>query len=502
MRIQTKGDRRTPFISIRNKLLLIFLIPTLVLLSINVYMYASINTMIDDINGVYESNATLNELQISLTQVHRYLETFLDTRDTEAIEGYLRNQQEFANILERLNGRLLDDDIMITQKNIRSISEKYLETADRAVEAKRGRNVVKYKEYYDDADRLFSYINSYIYSLNNRQLQSNSQNYETLFASLKYSETANLTILCVTGVLVSILVFLLTRGITDPLRRLAEAAGKVAEGSLDAEVAGPVSNDEVGIVTGAFNQMVARVKANIEQIKQRMELESAMKEKQLLMEAHLKDTQLKYLQSQINPHFLFNTLNACAQLAMMEGADRTYTYVQNVADFYRYNVRKKDGAATLAEELGLVDNYIYIINVRFSGEIHFIKEIEDGVADVPMPAMILQPLVENSINHGLRDVEWEKKIWLSVYREHDRICVSVRDNGVGMSQEQIRSILNGGLGGDGLQENTTGVGLRNVIGRLRLFYNRDDVMEITSTGYGMGTEVAVFIPVSGGEGHV
>ena len=66
-----------------------------------------------------------------------------------------------------------------------------------------------------------------------------------------------------------------------------------------------------------------------------------MKEKQLLMEAHLKDTQLKYLQSQINPHFLFNTLNACAQLAMLEGADRTYTYVQNVADFYRYNVRKK-----------------------------------------------------------------------------------------------------------------------------------------------------------------
>ena len=138
---------------------------------------------------------------------------------------------------------------------------------------------------------------------------------------------------------------------------------------------------------------------------------------------------------------------------------------------------------------------IYIINVRFSGEIHFIKEIEEGVTDVPMPAMILQPLVENSINHGLRDVEWEKKIWLSVYREEDRICVSVRDNGVGISPEQTQSILNNGLNGDGLQEHTTGVGLRNVIGRLRLFYNRDDVMEITSTGSGMGTEVAVFIPV-------
>lgn len=495
MRVQTKDNHGTPFISIRNKLLVIFMIPTIMLLSINAYINAEINTMIDDISGIYASNTMLNELQISLTQVHRYLETFLDTRDTEAIEGYLRNQQEFSNRLEQLNGRLLDDDSMITQKNIRSISEEYIRTADRAVEAKRGRNVVKYKEYYDDADRLFSYINSYIYSLNSRQLQCNSHNYEALFTSLKYSETANLTILCMTSALVTLLVFLLTRGITDPLQRLAEAAEQVANGSLVAEVSGPVANDEVGIVTAAFNQMVVSLKDNMEQARQRIALESAMKEKQLLMEAHLKDTQLKYLQSQINPHFLFNTLNACAQLAMLEGADRTYTYVQNVADFYRYNVRKKDGIATLAEEIGLVDNYIYIINVRFSGEIHFIKEIEEGVTDVPMPAMILQPLVENSINHGLRDVEWEKKIWLSVYRENNRICVSVRDNGIGISPEQTQSILNNDLNGNGLQEHTTGVGLRNVIGRLRLFYNRDDVMEITSTGSGMGTEVAVFIPV-------
>lgn len=199
MRVQTKGNHGTPFISIRNKLLVIFMIPTIMLLSINAYINAEINTMIDDISGIYASNTMLNELQISLTQVHHYLETFLDTRDTEAIEGYLRNQQEFSNRLEQLNGRLLDDDSMITQKNIRSISEKYIRTADRAVEAKRGRNVVKYKEYYDDADRLFSYINSYIYSLNSRQLQCNSHNYEALFTSLKYSETANLTILCMTS---------------------------------------------------------------------------------------------------------------------------------------------------------------------------------------------------------------------------------------------------------------------------------------------------------------
>ena len=73
-----------------------------------------------------------------------------------------------------------------------------------------------------------------------------------------------------------------------------------------------------------------------------MEKEQQLKEKEILMEAHLKDAQLKYLQAQINPHFLFNTLNAGSQLAMMEHADRTYDYIQNVAAFFRYNVSKND----------------------------------------------------------------------------------------------------------------------------------------------------------------
>lgn len=92
-----------------------------------------------------------------------------------------------------------------------------------------------------------------------------------------------------------------------------------------------------------------------------------MKEKELLMETHLKDAQLKYLQAQINPHFLFNSLNAGAQLAMMESADRTYDYIQNMAAFFRYNIKKDHDEVTLEEEIRLVDNYIYILNVRFSG---------------------------------------------------------------------------------------------------------------------------------------
>ena len=170
----------------------------------------------------------------------------------------------------------------------------------------------------------------------------------------------------------------LTGEIISPLKDLAVTADEVAGGNFDTELLQVQSEDEIGVVTGAFNQMLISIRQYLESLRESMEIRRSLMEKELLMEAHLKDAQLKYLQAQINPHFLFNTLNAGAQLAMMEGADRTYEYVQNVAEFFRYNVKKSNDIVTVREELELVDHYIYILNVRFSGDIHYGKEIEEA----------------------------------------------------------------------------------------------------------------------------
>lgn len=489
-----KSSKRQIYLSLQTKLLFIFLTAAILIFGMNLYMYFNINKIIFNIDKVYESNATLNALQSGLTQVHRNMESFLDTENTEALEGYLKSEQEYREQLEGLNDRILGDAGMIAQKNIRGMSERYIEITDKAVEAKRGRNIAKYKEFYEQGMELYGFINSYIYSLNNEQFLNNSKNYKILFASLKYLETVNLVILCLISALDVILIVFLTRGIINPLKRLAEAAGEVADGNLNIELSDRGPRDEVGTVTRSFNQMVESLKSHIAQLKASLELESAMKEKQLMMEAHLKDAQLKYLQAQINPHFLFNTLNAGAQLAMMEGADRTYLYVQNVADFFRYNVKKNNDVVTLREEIELVDNYIYIINVRFSGDVHFHKNIEENLVCVQVPSMILQPIVENCINHGMRGIEWENRIELSVCSEGDGICVRIRDNGVGIGRDKIGRILHGGLMEKERMENSGGVGLDNVISRLRLFFEKEDVIEITSEGENLGTEVAIHIP--------
>ena len=220
-------------------------------------------------------------------------------------------------------------------------------------------------------------------------------------------------------------------------------------------------------------------------------------EKELKMETHLKDAQLKYLQAQINPHFLFNTLNAGAQLAMMEDADKTYEYVQNVAQFFRYNIKKDLDTVSLKEELELIDTYIYILNVRFSGEIHYEKDIDEKLTGLMIPSMILQPVIENSVNYGIRGISWEGVIRVELYEDTDAgvARLVMEDNGIGISKETIEKIMSDQSFENHLDENSNGIGLQNVINRLRLFYDRDDIFEIVSLGKNQGTRVIISIPI-------
>lgn len=142
-----------------------------------------------------------------------------------------------------------------------------------------------------------------------------------------------------------------------------------------------------------------------------------------------------------------------------------------------------------------MDDYIYILNVRYAGEIHYQKYVEDELLNISVPSMILQPIVENCIKHGLCDISWEKKITLTVVSESDNVVISVRDNGVGMTKEQINGILNNIQSDEAEKEEDRGIGLDNVITRLHTFYNDKDVVEITSVGTNMGTEVAIYIPM-------
>lgn len=480
-------------LSLQGKISLIYIFSNIFLLIVNFAILFSINTMSIELEKVYQENMNLNTLSEALDDVQDSMTEYLSVKTSESLENYYRSEQTFRELIEQLESDISSVSLERMERNIKNMSDEYLVAAGQTIEAKRGRNVEKYRYRYETASALRDYIDSYIYSLNAAQFTENSQTYNELSQAFRLFEYFSIGIMSIVIVGNVLMIISFTGTLIKPLHTLAEQADEVAKGNFEVVLAESTSRDEIGVVTNAFNQMVVSIHQYIERVKESMETERVLKEKELLMESRLKDAQLKYLQAQINPHFLFNTLNAGAQLAMMEGADETYEYVQSVSAFYRYNVKKGNDVVSIWDELELVDNYIYILNVRFSGDIHYEKNIEDMDITTSMPSMILQPIVENCVNHGIRNMAGEGRIWLSVYEENNQICISVRDNGIGMNQDMIERVLNGTYSEEDLSGDSNGIGMDNVIARLKLFTGFEHVMDIVSAGENQGTEFIIYL---------
>ena len=487
---------RWKYLSLVSKIVIEVGMIAILLFAMNMIFYVRINNSMQKLDNVYASNAELTELSQIFEKVQDNMYDYLKVKSSQVLLDYYQNEAKYRNQLEKLNEENINDSVKLLERNIRKMSEAYLDYTAETVAAKRGRNVEKYKRKYDEATKLYGYIQSSIDELNNLMFQENSSTYSVLRAVMRYLEISNTIIMFVIVAGGMILLILATRKMFVSLSNMAETAQLVGQGNFRVKMHDTDAQDELGMVTRAFNTMVENLDLYMARTKASMEKEQQMMERELLMENHLKEAQLKYLQSQINPHFLFNSLNAGAQLAMMEDAEQTGIFVEKMADFFRYNVKKGQEDATLGEELEAVDNYIYILNVRFAGDIHFSKDVDESLENVRVPSMILQPVVENAVNHGIRDIEWEGKIHLTVTGDADYIRISVKDNGKGMTPEQIEGVLTGNKKYKKEEGDSTGIGMNNVISRLELYYEETGLVEINSEGEGKGTEVVIYIPVN------
>ena len=481
--------------SIQTRLSFVMALVMVFVVCINFFIFEQIHTGVDRIDAVFSSNAAINDLSDTLNKLEGTVYEYLNIKGTKALENYYRYEQDYRELLDKLNDRNVDNEVKMLEKNIRRMSESYLDQTSETVQAKRGRNIEKYKASYEKELQLYEYINSYIYQLNTLRFRMNSSNYQLLLSSMDVLYRLALVVIFIVAAVGVAIIILFVQSMIRPLTQLSSTAHEVALGNLNVPILPVVCEDEVGVVTRSFNQMLDSIRIHIKQQRESIEKQAQMKERELLMETHLKEAQLKYLQAQINPHFLFNCLNAGAQLAMLEDAERTGVFLEKMADFFRYNVKKGQEDATLGEELEAVDNYIYILNVRFAGDIHFSKDVDESLENVRVPSMILQPIVENAVNHGIRDIEWEGKIHLTVTGDADYIRISVKDNGKGMTPEQIEGVLSGNKEYRKEEGDSTGIGMNNVISRLELYYEEKGLVEIRSDGLDKGTEVIVYIPV-------
>lgn len=482
--------------SLRTRLIIPVMLTMAVSLGINLLLFARINTTVENMDQVYVTNIQLGELEDLLTEMESSVYQYLNIQSPTALETFSQSRIRFEALIGEINETITDHPARRLERNIRSLAISWLELADQAIAAKQAYQVASYKAYFEEIQDIYGYLLDHINGLDTLRFKTNSENYSVLYQYLRYLEIFMTVVLIVVTGCLTLLLYAIMGSFTRPLETLARKAKEVEKGNFGIDLEAPKTQDEVGTVTVAFNQMIVSINDYIRRTRESLELQMRMKERELTMESLLRDAQLKYYQAQINPHFLFNTLNAGLQLAMMEDAEQTYAFIENMAFFFRYRLRKNGASATLQEEIGLIDSYMYIMNVRYSNEIRLDKELDSRLLDISFPSMVLQPVVENALRHGLGGVEWEKRIWFFAGQENGEAVIRIRDNGVGIPADILEKVNAGSFSHEDCEQDSgNGVGLVNVRERLRLYFDRADVMQVESEGPGKGTVVTIRVPI-------
>lgn len=214
------------------------------------------------------------------------------------------------------------------------------------------------------------------------------------------------------------------------------------------------------------------------------------KRSQIELEKELKDAQLKALQSQINPHFLFNTLNSISALSLIEGAPRIQEVVCNLSAMLRYTLKKANEMSQLGDEINYVISYLNLQKIRFDSRLNFNIHIDDKFKDIEVPSMIIQPFVENSIIHGIELKEEGGLIEVKVYESEKNLIISIEDNGVGINKDKLEIINKKGK--DYNESSFNKSGISNVKKRLDYCYGTMHSIDIVSER-NEGTQVKITI---------
>lgn len=317
---------------------------------------------------------------------------------------------------------------------------------------------------------------------------SRNTNWKVIFFSsenrfTKSIERINLVILLIT-VLISVFMFAMSyyiaSGVTNPVKKLMRLMKEVENNNLNVR-SNIANNDEIGDLSQSFNNMISRINILVNEIL----------EGQILR----REAEIYALQQQINPHFLYNTLEAINSLANRERYREIRVVVQKMASIFQYCInRKRYEFVQIREEIQYLENYMIIQGIRFNDKIKIHYEIDPAVYDMWTIKFILQPIVENSIHHGFEVLENTGLITVRGTVEDDAVTFEIEDNGVGIGEEELKELESNIWGKSPDKEKERGsIGLQNVNSRINLMFKGDYGIRIDSKR-GSGTRVFIRFP--------
>ncbi len=287
--------------------------------------------------------------------------------------------------------------------------------------------------------------------------------------------TGYILLIGITCVILAVfLSIMIAASITNPLIKLKKAMKYIGDGDFETRVH-TNSKDEVGVLAMEFNKMAKRTSELMSNIF------NEQKKK--------REYELALLQSQINPHFLYNTLESICGLAELNRNDEIINTVSKLAAFYRGVLSKGSNVIPVREEINITRNYLEIIKVRYGQSFDYSFELDEEVYRFNTVKLVLQPLVENSISHGLRNKKGKGLIVIKGFVDSDKVNLHVIDNGIGMKPEDIEFIFKP----QGIDYKTKSFGIKSTDERIKLYFGLDYGLEVDST-YGVGTTVKVSLP--------
>ena len=328
------------------------------------------------------------------------------------------------------------------------------------------------------------YFRCYLKSPNSGWNFVNECTYDSIYRTLIYANRALIIAAISLFVLFAFLLRKICVVITSPLTNLAESMRIVENGDFEKakSILLPVeTHDEVGLLSEEFHIMLDKIVVLIRE----------NYEKQIT----LMDTRYKALQAQINPHFLYNTLNSIGWMIKAGRNEEAQKMLTALGSQLRAAF-KEEQLATVAEEMELLEHYIYIQKIRYDERVDFILEVEEEVLFIKVPRLSFQPLVENAINYGVEYSPEKCTVRVHAYRCGDRVRIEVSDNGAGMEPERLRKVRNFTM-----QPRQNGIGLKNINQRLELIY-KDQYQLLIESQEGVGTTIIIEIPWEQVKEHV
>lgn len=462
---------------------LILLIVSLVV-SIALFSYNS-NKQKDHYEAMLYRNSVISELLVETENVSLQFDLANRSNDISHYQSYLNASKKIQLNLELLKKLSNKDSKILTFIRITQNMNNYHLRKSQQVYTDTNTVLLSFEER-TFIQTLFTEMQGIIQEMVAYDLQSQGEKNEIILQELSRKQRSGVMFLALFVTIGSISSIWMLRRIVTRINTLVLKTIALTNRNWEVQDIAEDSFYELNQLAYALNNMKREIKGYVVALKEKNLLVQELANKEIeaeKKESLLRQAQLSALQAQVNPHFLFNTLNIIGKSAVLNNVDRVLELIESISYIMRYSIDNKESMVRIRDEIENTKHYLYIQKIRFTNNFDYTFDIDESILNSEMPSMIIQPIVENCFKHAFVMSSKDCSIKIVIEKVEGFIVISIQDNGVGISNEKLKDIYR-----------LSTVGLGNVSKRLELMYERENLFEIESK-LGRYTLVKLKIPV-------